>query len=130
MSKYHEDLDYLIRDTDISKEEFKEIIIEADKIISDVGSEKYKLIEPSFPDRIMRMTERYNDADIKTKNLISFSNLIIPIIGQMLTFVLGASGILACVYLATSGYTIAAIAAIISSFSPIIIRAFRNLRNK
>ena len=45
MSKYNEDLDYLIRDVDISKEELEEIIVEADKIISDANTGKDKLIE-------------------------------------------------------------------------------------
>jgi len=45
MSRYNEDLDYLIRDVDISKAELEEIIVEADKIISDKKTEKDKLIE-------------------------------------------------------------------------------------
>jgi len=47
MSRYHENLDYLITDVDISKAELEEIISEADKIISDTNSEneKSKLIE-------------------------------------------------------------------------------------
>ena len=45
MSKYYEDLDYLIKDENISKEELEEIIAVADKIISDVNSERNKLIE-------------------------------------------------------------------------------------
>jgi len=45
MSKYNEDLDYLITDVDISKTEIEEIIAEADKIISDDNREKEKIIE-------------------------------------------------------------------------------------
>jgi len=45
MSKYNENLSYLIQDIDISKDELNEIIIEADRIISDTNSEKDKLIE-------------------------------------------------------------------------------------
>ena len=45
MSKYHKDLNYLIKDVDISKTELEEIIIAADKIISDAGSKRDKLIE-------------------------------------------------------------------------------------
>jgi len=45
MIKYNEDLEYLIRDLDISKTELEAIIVEANKIISDANSEKDKLIE-------------------------------------------------------------------------------------
>jgi len=45
MSKYNEDLDYLIQDVDISKEELEEIIVEADKILSNSNIEQDKFIE-------------------------------------------------------------------------------------
>jgi uncharacterized membrane protein len=92
--------------------------------------ENYKNADPSFPERIMRMAEAHNIADTKTKNRISLSNLIIPIIGQVFTLILGISGILACLYLAKSGYTGGAIAIIVGSFSPMIINAFKGLRQK
>jgi uncharacterized membrane protein len=56
----------------------------------------YKNADPSFPERIMRMAEEHNAADVSTKNRISLSNLIVPIIGQIFTLVLGAGSILAC----------------------------------
>ena len=90
--------------------------------------ERYKNADPSFPERIMRMAEAHNAADIKTKNRISLSNLIIPIIGQVFTLLLGTGGILACIYLARAGYTGGAIAAIVGSFSPMVINAFKGLR--
>ena len=90
--------------------------------------ERYKNADPSFPERIMRMAEAHNEADINTKNRISLSNLIIPIIGQVFTLLLGIGGILACIYLAKAGYTGGAIAAIVSSFSPMVINAFKGLR--
>jgi len=74
------------------------------------------------------MAEAHNRADINTKNRISLSNLIIPIIGQVFTLALGAGGIIACIYLARHGFAGGAIAAIAASFSPIIINAFRGLR--
>lgn len=92
--------------------------------------ERYKNADPSFPERIMRMAEAHNAADVITKKRISFSNLIVPIIGQVFTLILGAGGILACIYLAKAGYTGAAIATIAGSFSPIIISAFRSLRRR
>jgi hypothetical protein len=74
------------------------------------------------------MAEAHNRADVNTKNRISFSNVIVPIIGQILTFILGMGGMLACVYLAVLGFTGGAIAVIVGGFSPIIINAFRGLR--
>jgi len=90
--------------------------------------ERYKNADPSFPERIMRMAEAHNAADVVTKNRISLSNLIVPIFGQVFTLLLGIGGILACIYLAISGYTGGAIAAIVSSFSPMVINAFKGLR--
>ena len=92
--------------------------------------ERYKNADPTFPERIMRMAEAHNAADIIAKNRISLSNLITPIIGQVFTLFLGAGSILSCVYLAISGYPGPAIAAIVSGFSPIIIGALRNLRRR
>ena len=65
--------------------------------------ERYKNADVSFPERIMRMAEDHNRADVRTKNRISLSNLIVPIIGQIFTLLLGVGGILACVYLARAG---------------------------
>ena len=90
--------------------------------------EQYKDADPSFPERIMRMAEAHNAADIKTKNRISLSNLVVPIIGQVFTLILGAGGILASVYLAKSGNTGGALAIIAGSFSPMIINAFKGQR--
>jgi len=89
---------------------------------------QYKNADPSFPERIMKMAEAHNAADVVIKRRISFSNLVVPIIGQVFTLILGAGGILACIYLAKAGYTGAAIAAIAGSFSPIVIGAFKSLR--
>ena len=90
----------------------------------------YKKTDPSFPERIVKMAEAHNDADVRTKNRISLSNLILPIIGQLLTFFLAGGGIVACIYLARAGYTIPSIAAVTSTFLPIIIGTIRNLRRK
>jgi len=92
--------------------------------------DRYKNAGPDFPERIMKMAEAHNAADIKTKNRISLSNLIVPIIGQVFTLILGAGGILACIYLARLSYTGVAIAVIAGGFSPMIISAFRGLKNK
>ena len=88
----------------------------------------YKKADTSFPERIMQMAEAHNKADVKMKNRLSLANLIVPVIGQVFTVLLGIGGIGACVYLAQSGYSTAAIAAIVASFSPMVINALRNLR--
>jgi uncharacterized membrane protein len=90
--------------------------------------EGYKKTDPSFPERIVRMAEAHNAADVKAKNRFSLSGLIVPVIGQVFTLILGAGGIIACVYLAKAGFTGGAITAIAGSFSPMIINAFKGLR--
>jgi len=90
----------------------------------------YKNADPSFPERIMQMAEAHNTADVVTKNRISLTNLIVPIIGQVFTLLLGAGGLFTCIYLAKAGYSGPAIAAIVGSFSPIIVGAFKGLRHK
>jgi hypothetical protein len=76
----------------------------------------------------MCMAEAHNAADVKTKDRISLSNLIVPIIGQVFTLILGGGGIIACVYLARAGFTGGAIATIAGSFSPMVVNAFKGLR--
>jgi Predicted membrane protein len=88
----------------------------------------FKEIDPSFPDRIFSMAEKHADADIRMQDRISKANLITPILGQIFTFLLGALGIGAGVFLAMKGMTGGAIASIIGGFSPIVINALRNLR--
>jgi uncharacterized membrane protein len=90
--------------------------------------EGYKKTDTSFPERIMKMAEAHNAADVSAKNRLSLANLVVPIAGQIFTMLLGAGGIAACVYLTQAGSSTAAIAAVAASFSPIIINAFRTLR--
>ena len=90
--------------------------------------EKYKNADASFPERIVRMAEAHNAADTRTKDRISLSNLIVPILGQVFTLLLGAGAILACVFLARGGYSAGAIAVIAGGFAPMVIHAFKGLR--
>ena len=92
--------------------------------------ERYKNADPSFPERIMKMAEAHNQADVKTKYRISWGNLIIPMMGQIFTVVLATLGTFACIYLALKGFSGAAIASITGAYSPIIINAFRSIRRK
>jgi len=88
----------------------------------------YKNADPSFPERIVKMAERHNAADVGIKKGFIFSNTIIPVIGQVFTFLLGAGSLLACIYLVEKGYTSGAIATVAAGFSPIIINALRSFR--
>jgi uncharacterized membrane protein len=90
--------------------------------------ERYKNADPTFPERIMKMAEAHNAADVKIKNRFSMANFLVPIIGQVFTLLLGVAGIFACIYLAKAGFTGGAITAIIGAFSPIAINAVKGLR--
>jgi uncharacterized membrane protein len=116
--------------------------VRSDRIIQEVRSEelylgplpepetleKYKLTDPSFPERIMKMAEAHNAADVRAKNRVSLVNLVVPIAGQVFTLLLGAGGILSCVFLSQAGFAGGAIASIVTSFSPMVISALRSLR--
>jgi uncharacterized membrane protein len=91
--------------------------------------ERYKNADPSFPERIMKMAEAHNAADVKIKDRVSLANLIVPILGQFFTLALGGGGVIAAIYLAKSGFAGGSIAAIVASFAPIVISAFRGLRH-
>jgi len=67
--------------------------------------ERYKNADPSFPERIVKMAENHNDADVGTKKSISRSNIILPLTGQIFTFLLGIGSLFTCIYLAEKGYT-------------------------
>jgi len=92
--------------------------------------EKYKNADPSFPERIVRMAEAHNKADVSTKNRVSLSHLIVPIIGQVFTLALGAGGILAGIYLARAGFANVAIATIACCFSPVVISVIRGFHRR
>ena len=64
MSRYSEDLDYLWKDIDISKEELEEIIDEADKIISNKNSESDKLVE-AYLKKVQCLQKLEKDAESK-----------------------------------------------------------------
>ena len=91
--------------------------------------ERYKNADPSFPERIVKMAEKHNAADVEIKRSFSFSNTVIPIAGQVFTFLLGVGSLFTCIYLAEKGYASGAIAAIAAGFAPIIINAFKGLRH-
>ena len=91
--------------------------------------DRYKNADPSFPERIVKMAEKHNAADVGIKKSFVFSNTIIPIAGQVFTFLLGIGCLLTCIYLANKGLAGGAIAVIVAGFSPIIINALKSFRH-
>jgi uncharacterized membrane protein len=87
-------------------------------------------ISADFPERVMRIAEAHAKADILRKNRDSLANLIIPMMGQIITFLLGLAGIGGCILLSRAGYEAGGIAAIVASFSPMIVAALSNLRKQ
>ena len=90
--------------------------------------ERYKNADPSFPERIVKMAEKHNADDVGIKRSFVFSNIIIPIAGQVFTFLLGIGCLLTCIYLANKGLAGGAIAVIVAGFSPIIINALKSFK--
>ncbi|MDR2587907.1 MAG: hypothetical protein LBC67_00625 [Spirochaetales bacterium] len=85
-------------------------------------------IDSSFPERIMKMTEANNNADVTTKNRFSLVNLIVPVIGQAASFVISCIGFGSAVFLAIRGVEGAAITAAIGGIAPIVIAALANFK--
>jgi hypothetical protein len=90
--------------------------------------EGLKRVDLSFPERIMQIAEAHAKADVQAKSRDSFSALVTPIIAQVITFLLGIAGIGGCIYLSRAGHEAGGIAAIVGSFSPMIIAALSNLK--
>lgn len=88
----------------------------------------FKEINPDYPDRILKMAENHADCEIRNQDKIYSANSISLILGQVLTFLLGISGIVSGVVLALKGLSAPAITAIISGFAPIVISAIQNIK--
>jgi len=91
---------------------------------------KYGEIKPDFPERIVKMAENHNAADIRTKDRFSFAMSFAAISGTVFSFLLGISGVGAGIWLAQIGYSGASIAAIIGGIAPILIASLRNFSKK
>ncbi|GHV16143.1 hypothetical protein FACS189493_1450 [Spirochaetia bacterium] len=87
----------------------------------------YKSIDPTYPDRIIKMAESHTAADVKTKNRKSWAEMVTPIIGQTYTLFLGFGGMGVCIYLANKGFTAQGIAAVAVGFAPMVINAISSL---
>jgi uncharacterized membrane protein len=53
---------------------------------------KFGDIDPSFPERIMRMTEDNNKADVTMRNRFSLAGLAVPLLGQIFSFLISCIG--------------------------------------
>jgi uncharacterized membrane protein len=91
---------------------------------------KYGDIKQDFPERIVKMAENHNSADIRTKDRFSFAMSFAAISGTVFSFLLGISGVGAGIWLAQIGYSGASIAAIIGGIAPILIASLRNFSKK
>ena len=81
---------------------------------------------PDMPERILKMAEEHNKADIRTKNRNSLS----LILGQVLTFLITISGLAFGVILAKMGMAGASIASIIGGIVPVLISGIEAFKTK
>jgi|TergutMp193P3_1026864.scaffolds.fasta_scaffold127029_3 uncharacterized membrane protein len=85
-------------------------------------------IDPSFPERIMKMTEDNNNADVIMKNRMSLVSLVVPVIGQIASFLISCIGFGTAILFAMKGIEIGAITAAIGGVAPIIMAALVNIQ--
>lgn len=110
-----ESSDLAIQGISITRElEFYEGVIPHPDIFKKLGE-----VDPSFPERIMKMTEDNNRHEIKQERL-----------GQILSFVLGISCLGLSAFLALRGLSAGALAAALGGISPIILAIIESFRKK
>jgi uncharacterized membrane protein len=85
---------------------------------------KFGTIDPSYPERIMKMTEDNNRSEIRIRERDSMLGLF----GQVFSFALGLAGFGISALFAFRGLETGAIAAAIGGVAPIIVAAIGNLR--
>ena len=85
---------------------------------------KFGTVDPSYPERIMKMTEDNNRLEIRMRERDS----ILGVLGQIFSFTLGLTGFGLSALLALKGLEAGAIAAAIGGIAPIIVAALGNLR--
>jgi uncharacterized membrane protein len=91
---------------------------------------KFGNIDSSFPERIMRMTEDNNKADIIIRNRFSLAGLVVPLVGQIFSFLISCIGFGVAIVFGLKGIEMGAIAATIGGIAPIVIAALTNLKSK
>ena len=83
-------------------------------------------IIPDMPERILKMAEAHNEADIKTKNRNSLS----LILGQVFTFLIMIIGLVFGVVLAKMNMPGVSIASIVGGLAPILISGIESFKSK
>lgn len=91
---------------------------------------QFNEVDVTFAERLFKMAEKQNEEQIAIKKRISISNALFPILGQVFTFLLGLSGIVAGFILAIKGFSPAAITAILSGSTPVLVSALKNIFKK
>jgi uncharacterized membrane protein len=89
-----------------------------------------KNIDASFPERVMQLAEKHAAAEIRKKDRFSLVNLIVPIAGQIVSFLICCIGFGIGVLFAFKGIEAGSITAIIGGITPIIIAALSTLKRK
>jgi uncharacterized membrane protein len=90
---------------------------------------KFGDIDSSFPERLMRMAEDNNKADITTRNRFSLAGLAVPLLGQIFSFLISCIGFGVAILFGIKGIEIGAVAAAIGGIAPVVIAALANLKS-
>jgi uncharacterized membrane protein len=88
--------------------------------------QRYKNIDDGYAERIFRMAEDHNAADVAIKK----SRAASPVLGQVFSFLISMAGFGTAILFAFKGIEAGAITAIIGGIAPIIIAALSNLKRK
>jgi len=94
---------------------------------------KLKEVDPSFPERVMKMAESNNDVEIKIKEQKSKrkqQEIGLESRGQLFIFILALVLIGVSVFLVLKGYELIAIVPFLGGISPIITTVINNLAKK
>jgi uncharacterized membrane protein len=84
----------------------------------------YKNIDDGYAERIFKMAEDHNAADVAMKR----SQAKTPVLGQVFSFLISIAGFGTSVFFGIKGTEAGVIAAIIGGIAPIIIAALSNLK--
>jgi uncharacterized membrane protein len=79
---------------------------------------KFGDIDSSFPERIMRMTEDNNKADVTMRNRLSFTGLVVPLLGQVFSFLISCIGFGVAIVFGLKGIEAGTITATIGGIAP------------
>jgi uncharacterized membrane protein len=91
---------------------------------------KFGDIDASFPERLMRMTEDNNRADVTMRNRFSLASLVAPILGQVFSFLISCIGFGVAIVFGLKGIEAGVITATIGGIAPIVIAALTDLKSK